>query len=362
MTPTISNQTSGTTNTQNQLLFVSDIIRRAYSKAGVTEGKQTPEMLTQAKQNLNLILQNLLNVGLPLFSIQPYYLGFNQGIVQYDLPESTYEVEECVWRTTTPLQYICTGGIDPQNLIAANYFAYATTTDFFLASTVLDGSPEYVNYMGFFFYGAQTVTLTITYSTDNVTYLPFDSIATTSYADGQWLWLSFSPGQTGYYFRVSINEGETLSLRAWYLSNLNSCTDLPIARINRDAYMSYPVKNQSGSPILYYFERTLTPRIFVWGQPNDVYNWQLFLRLKVQLQDVGALTNTLPCPPWYLHAIINLLAKELCLEANGTDMESLQIRYQILSAEADNALRNALSSNSDNAPLSLIPNFSCYTR
>ncbi len=357
---TIAGQTSGTVNSQNQLLLVSDVIRRAFSQAGITEGLQTPQMLTEAKQSLNLVLQNLLNIGLPLFSIQTYILGFNEGVVEYDLPESTYDILNCVWRTTTPLQYTCTGGVDPENLIAADYFAYATTEDFFLSSFLINGMPEYMTQQGLFFYGEQTVTLTFSYSTDGETYTVFDTYPTTTYADGQWLWKQYQVGVTGYYIKVSIAEGEELSLRAWYLSNLNTATDLPIARVNRDAYMNYPVKNMQGSPILYYFERTLNPKLFVWGIPQNTYNWQLFLRMKVQLNDCGQLTNTLQAPPWYLHAIIKLLAKELCLEANGSpDMMS---RYQVLSVEADRAIANALTSNNDRAPLSLIPNFSCYTR
>lgn len=355
--PTITSQTSGTTNVQQ--LLVSDIIRRAYSRAGITEGSETPQMLTQAKQCLNLVMQNLLNKGLPLFSIEQYILGFTPGVVQYNLPESTYDILDCVWRTTTPLQYTCTGGTDPQYLIAANYFAYAYTVDNFIASFELIGSPQYLNQQGLFFYGGQTVTLTFSYSTDGTNYIQFDSRPTTTYADGQWLWIQYPQGITAYYVKVAIGVDEILSLRAWYLTDLITAIDLPIARVNRSTYQSYPVKLQQGSPVLYYFERILTPTISIWGQPNSSYNWQLYMRLKTQLQDCGQLTNTLQAPPWYLDSVIITLAKDLCLEAN--DKENMMERYDILKKESEQKIAEAKVANSDRSPISLIPNFQCYT-
>lgn len=355
--PTISSQTSGIINVQQ--LLVSDVIRRAYSMAGITEGSETPQMLTQAKQRLNLVLQNLLNKGLPLFSTTQYIMGFTPGIVQYNLPESTYDVLDCVWRTTTPLQYTCTGGVDPQYLTAANYFAYAYTEDNFIASFELNGAPEYMNQQGLFFFGAQEVTLTFFYSTDGTNYIQFDSYPKTSYVDGEWLWVQYPQGVTAYYIKVAVGTDEILSLRAWYLTNLITAVDLPIARVNRDAYQSYPVKLQQGSPVLYYFERTLIPTISVWGQPNSSYNWQLYLRLKTQLQDCGALTNTLQAPPWYLDSIIVTLAKDLCLEANAK--ENMMERYDILKKESEQKIAEAKVANNDRGPISLVPNFQCYT-
>lgn len=355
--PTIASQTSGTTNAQPML--VMDIIRRAYSRAGMTEGTQTPEMLDQAKQSLNLAMQNLLNRGLPLFSIEQSLLGMTPGVVEYELPEKVYEIEECVWRTTNSLQYVCTGGTDPQYLTGTDYFAYATTTTNFIASFIISGTPEYLNQQGLFFFGAQTVTLTFSYSVDGTTYIPFDTVESTTYKDGQWLWRQYPQGYTAYYIKVECASGETLSLRSWYLTNTVTAMDLPISRVSRGTYHSYPMKDLAGSPILYYFEKTLSPKLFIWGVPNDIYNWQIFMRWKVQLQDCGKLTNTLQAPPWYLNSLIYTLAKDLCLEANGTN--NLTERYQLLKGEAEQSIAQAIAANADKAPVSLIPNFSCYT-
>lgn len=337
---------------------VNAVITTAIRRCGIPEGNITPLMLEYGKTNLRYVLNDLSMQGTPLWAVENLTIGFNQGQVSYSLPAKIKEIVYANWRQTTPLQYTCTGGVDPTNLNAWNYYKYASTTTSFLATC---DKVSNIGSIGLFFYGNQNLTLTIEVSRDNLTWMPvyFDSLQTT-YLDGKWLWVDLNPSFQGYYVRVSCANGEVLSLRALYITDLSSMTEIPMQRMNQETYGSYVNKRSFGTPLAYYLDKQIIPKLYIWQEATDIFNWQMTIRTKQVITQELKLSSSLEIPKWFEESVMWRTAERLFL-----DLPSDQVRMDNLQIIQNNSLKStklATMDQADESPTMIFSNFGCYTR
>ncbi len=114
-------------------------------------------------------------------------------------------------------------------------------------------------------------------------------------------------------------------------------TDLILQPISRAEYAALPNKAQQGArPTQYYFQRTITPSIFVWPVPQDATVTLYYYRMKMQ-EDAGAFTDSLNAPNRWMEAIASGLAAKLAVKFAPERQATLQIlaqkSYDIAAAE-----------------------------
>lgn len=121
-------------------------------------------------------------------------------------------------------------------------------------------------------------------------------------------------------------------------------TDLMIQAISRAEYDAIPNKAQLGQrPFQYYFQRTITPRLYIWQAPQDAGVTLFYHRMKVQ-EDAGVFTNSLDAPNRWMEAIAAGLAAKLAVKFAPD-------RLQFLQDLADGAYNRAAAEDRERVPL-----------
>mgnify|MGYP007010098759 CR=1 FL=1 len=151
-----------------------------------------------------------------------------------------------------------------------------------------------------------------------------------------------------------------MALRALYVTDLSSMTEIPMQRMNQDTYGSYVNKRTFGTPLAYYFDKQIAPNLYIWQEPTDLFNWQMVLRTKQVISQDLKLSSAVVIPKWFEESVMWRIAEKLFL-----DLPSDQVKMDNLQIIQNNALRTtklATADQSDESPILLYPNFSCYTR
>lgn len=136
-----------------------------------------------------------------------------------------------------------------------------------------------------------------------------------------------------------------------------------MAKLSNDDYVSLPDKSRTvpvGSKSLqFWYDKQITPRIWIWPASQGAVD-QIVVWTHRQIQDVGALTNTLEIPQYWLESIIFSLAARCALELPSGELPAG--RYEMLKAEAAESLAQAEDSQSDGSPMRISPRIACYSR
>lgn len=120
--------------------------------------------------------------------------------------------------------------------------------------------------------------------------------------------------------------------------------DLMIQGISRAEYAAIPQKSQTGErPTQFYFQRTITPSLFLWPVPRDNTVTLYYYRMKIQ-QDAGAPTDSLDIPNRWMEAIASGLAAKLAVKFAPDRLEYLQ-------QMADAAYARAIAEDRERVPL-----------
>lgn len=130
-------------------------------------------------------------------------------------------------------------------------------------------------------------------------------------------------------------------------------TDLMMSPISRAEYDAIPNKGQLGQrPFQYYFQRTITPRLYIWQAPQDVGVTLFYHRMKIQ-EDAGAFTDSMDAPNRWMEAIAAGLAAKLAVKFQPDRLEFLQ-------GMADSAYARAAAEDREKVPLRItIDSWSC---
>jgi hypothetical protein len=138
----------------------------------------------------------------------------------------------------------------------------------------------------------------------------------------------------------------TVSLLQVYTRTMSGAqaTDLMMSPISRAEYDAIPNKAQLGQrPFQYYFERTITPRIYIWQAPESAGVTLFYHRMKVQ-EDAGAFTDSMDAPNRWMEAIAAGLAAKLSVKFAPD-------RLSFLQELADGAYARAAAEDRERVPL-----------
>lgn len=141
-------------------------------------------------------------------------------------------------------------------------------------------------------------------------------------------------------------EPRTVSILQVYTRTLSGAqaTDLMMSPISRAEYDAIPNKAQLGQrPFQYYFQRTITPRLYIWQAPQDVGITLFYHRMKIQ-EDAGAFTDSMDAPNRWMEAIAAGLAAKLAVKFAPDRLEFLQ-------GLADGAYGRAAAEDREKVPL-----------
>ena len=120
--------------------------------------------------------------------------------------------------------------------------------------------------------------------------------------------------------------------------------DLMIQGISRAEYAAIPQKSQTGErPTQFYFQRTITPSLFLWQVPRDNSVTLYYYRMKIQ-QDAGSPTDSLDIPNRWMEAIASGLAAKLAVKFAPDRLVTLQ-------QMADAAYSRAIAEDRERVPL-----------
>lgn len=127
--------------------------------------------------------------------------------------------------------------------------------------------------------------------------------------------------------------------------------DLTMERVSREYYNNIPNKLTQGRPVQYFIDRQITPVVYVWPTPDNIYN--LILTKLVRLDDANAGVNTMEMPFRFYPCLAAGLAYYLAIK-KAPD------RVQLLKAVYDEEFARAASEDRDRAALNLTPGRSSY--
>lgn len=132
-------------------------------------------------------------------------------------------------------------------------------------------------------------------------------------------------------------------------ASVSPSIDYILTGISRSDYAALPYKNQTGHrPTQYYFQRTISPQVFVWpiqdngDQTFYYYAWLL-------QQDVGAFTNQIDAPNRWIEATVAGLAAKLAEKWAPERLDKLEQRYE-------KAFNAAAAEDVESVPLRIVPN------
>jgi len=141
-------------------------------------------------------------------------------------------------------------------------------------------------------------------------------------------------------------EPRTVSILQVYTRTMSGAqaTDLMMSPISRAEYDAIPNKAQLGQrPFQYYFQRTITPRLYIWQAPELAGVTLFYHRMKIQ-EDAGAFTDSMDAPNRWMEAIAAGLAAKLSVKFAPDRLEFLQ-------GLADGAYTRAAAEDREKVPL-----------
>lgn len=348
---------SDTTNKTK--INVGQLIEFAFREAGKTAEEQTPQYIDSAKQALFYILQNLSNRGVNLWMLENVLIGLTSNQTIVEMPEGTVDVREANWRyIVTPQVQLALpiDNFDSPALFDGNLDSHATSTtqkNWFGAEY---SQAQRMFQVGWNSFGGGTYNFVLETSDDGITWKEVQKFPETTLLDGQWAYYPVLFTNPYKFFRLRETVAQTFSLRQIVFSYTQQ--DIPMARLNRDDYWNLPNKQFQGPrPLQFWFDRKITPRMYVWPIPQDDFQ-VLQLIIEKQLQDVGVLTNELYIPNRWVGAVQALLSHKVSLQLPSVDLN----RINYLEKQAAVWLSQAEDEERDKSPIYFQPNISYYTR
>lgn len=312
-------------------------IEHAARRCGVQPSILTTEMLESALDNLFLHLATLTNRGINLWCITRVVQPVSANIGRYALPVGTVDVTNANFRSGT----------------------YTAATSLVAPSAVLDYGAATIAQSANVTVGvAGSYTLVLESSPDNVTWTQRGEAKWPNAVVGDVLGIETMDAVSAQYWRVR----ETVLANAFSAGSfLSAGTDLPMSKLSRDDFASYPNKqalNLQG--LQYWYDKQYNrPYINIWPAPSAA-GPQMVFWVQRQPQDVGDLSNEIEVPQRWYDSIMWELAKKVFLELPKDKVDPA--RWDILVKEAELSTRLAEDGERDGAPVRIVPQIGVYTR
>jgi len=106
----------------------------------------------------------------------------------------------------------------------------------------------------------------------------------------------------------------------------SSNNDYSATSISRSTYFNYTVKTTSGRPSQYYFERTISPRLYLYPAADTAYTLKYYALLR--MKDSGAYTNNNEIPFRFLPCLTAGLAYYIAMKKAPDRIQLLKQIYE----------------------------------
>ena len=126
----------------------------------------------------------------------------------------------------------------------------------------------------------------------------------------------------------------------------SSNNDYSATSISRSTYFNYTVKTTSGRPSQYYFERTISPRLYLYPAADTTYTLKYYPLLR--MKDAGAYTNITEIPFRFLPCMTAGLAYYIA-------MKKAPDRIQLLKQIYEDEFQRAAAQDGERTSLFLTP-------
>ena len=126
----------------------------------------------------------------------------------------------------------------------------------------------------------------------------------------------------------------------------SSNNDYSATSISRSTYFNYTVKTTSGRPSQYYFERTISPRLYLYPAADTTYTLKYYALLR--MKDSGAYTNNNEIPFRFLPCLTAGLAYYIA-------MKKAPDRIQLLKQIYEDEFQRAAAQDGERTSLFLSP-------
>jgi hypothetical protein len=368
-----------TSGTISQTVFNTEkVIASAMRRCRLNSGQITGEMLFLAQQQLYLYLSELSNAAVPLWCIDKQILPLYQGSNEVICPVGTIDVLNLMLRT---LQFVTGTVVSSDGGNAASIQNQTTTSSY--TQSAQNGSftvtlPSGTNLTQFGLLPAATGNwnYSLSVSPDGINFTPIYTQTFQPVTSGVWQWLDidvFTDANAGNLmqnvlaYQIQATGGTTLSVNQFLAAN--TPTEITMALINRDAYISLPNKDFQGQPVQYWTDKQYyQPILHIWPAPDTLSQFrQLILTRHRHIMDVGALPQIIEVPQRWLNAIVDKLAAAIAVET--PEVEAYAIKRgeppgitERLIARGNESEIKAWSRETDRSSTFLSAAIGCYTR
>lgn len=348
---------SGTTSTT--VFDTNKVVDHAYRRCRLPPQAVTAEMQEVARDALYLLMSDLVNRGLPLWTVEKVVLPLTYGVSYIDTPLGTVDLLNTNFRTLQRLE----GAYNSSSGVADLAFDSDVLTSCVQGApngSITIQSPEdlRVTTYGLCMGAAGTYDVVVESSEDGITWTTVLAPGPLVYQARIFRWFDVEGALPQSYFRLRAINGTTLNVAEFY-PGFNP-TEIPIARLNQDDYVNFPNKTFLGRPQQFWLDRQReVPVIRLWPVPgyaqqfNQVVTWR-----RRYLMDVGNLTQTLDIPQRWYECLVAMLAYRLALETPQVEAGMIPT----LKGLSDEALAAAFFEERDSSPMKIAPNLRPYTR
>ena len=354
--------TSSTYNFQS--IEIELIIREAYERIGILGEFVEAQKLESANRSINFLLLEWMNKSVNLWTLQTAFLPLVQNQRQYAIPEVVEDIIQVNLRTST--RPTSTLSLVAAAASSTGTAAYAFDNNQYSActQTVPNGWISYDyglgNFQQILFVGVQSFTqedytLSVQVSDDNTDWITVATIPKQTYPEQAIQWFEILPpadpaNPGGFrYYRILETGGATLDISELYFNN--NIYDFVISDISRYEYLTLPNKFLASRPNCYYYDRQISPNLYIWPVPTLDYNCIMY-SYKQMMQDVGSLyTNTLQIPSYLYPALVAGLAWQLAIKFNPQSAGMLKGEYEA-------SFTIATVENSESVPINIYPSWS----
>jgi hypothetical protein len=348
--------TSGTVGTT--VFNTAKLIEHAYGRCKIARQEIVGEKLEIARELLFLRLSTLANRNIPLWAIESFILPLYQGVFSVPTPQGTVNILDLNMRRSNRL----TGTASSSSGTAGNAFdddfdtICTTGADGWIQLQLDDGTR--VPMFGFLPGASGDWSYTVQGSDDGVSFVTLYTATEEAVVDSAWVWFDVEGVEDFTYYRLQATDGTVLAIRELVFANTPN--EINMALMNRTNYSNMPDKTFQSQPTQYWLDKQrVVPIITLWPAPNlQTRYWTLTGYLQRQIQDVGSLTQEVEVRQSDYMAIMARLAADIGLQDKEVDADWAQV----LAVEADREWTSLLDGESDDAPATLLPNISPYTR
>lgn len=337
---------------------VNQLIEDAALDAGIPSAMLTADLLQRAMRALNLMLAAMPNLRIYTWQQKQILIPLYENQAAVVAPPGTFNLLDRNFRQPTRLDGTLTSSDD-------GTVAFADDDDF---ETVLTQAAPLGNLqiafttatqlyeLGILWGSAGAKSFVIERSDDAASWLQVGDEETVTSVDRTWSWVAPDGAIPSLYWRVRMTAG-TLVAREVYFGG--TYTDITLAQLTRNQYMTMPVKAQPGRPLQAWLDRQRDETILrVWQVPQRQYRYcQIAAIQQKMLADITTLRQTIDVPLRYLDAIRAQLAVRLCRtfpEAKKGVLADLQM-------QAAEATVPAISEDRDGSAITIFPQISNYT-